>query len=66
MGSLVGKTITIPDGSVCLCTAYNKRAKAVIFDNMHWDAQELMDSGCTVDGKPCFVLAHIENWKWVE
>jgi hypothetical protein len=65
--ALVGKPITIPDGSVCLCTIYSKQFKSVIFDNMHWDAQKLVDSGCTIDDEPCGVLEHLnENGEWVE
>ena len=63
MVKLVGKTITMPDGAVCLCTAYSKRFKSVIFDNIHWDAQKLMDSGCTIDGNPCCVFERLENGK---
>jgi hypothetical protein len=65
--ALVGKPITMPDGAVCLCTAYSKQCKSVILDNMHWYAQELLDGGYTIDGKPCGVLEHLnENGEWVE
>lgn len=67
MKALVGKPITMSDGAVCLCTAYSKQRKLVILDNIHWDAQQLMDSGCTIDDKPCGVLKHLnEKGEWVE
>ena len=65
--ALVGKPITMPDGSVCLCTAYSKQFKSVIFDNIHWDAQKLVNGGYTIDDEPCGVLEHLnENGEWVE
>ena len=65
--ALVGKPITMSDGAVCLCTAYSERDKTVIIDNLHWDTQELRDSGCTIDGEPCGVLQHFnEKGAWVD
>ena len=67
MRAVVGKPITMPDGAVCLCTAYSKQNKSVIFDSRHWKAQKLRDSGCTIDGKPCGVLEHLnDKGEWVE
>lgn len=67
MKALVGKPITMLDGAVCLCTVYSKRDESVILDDIHWDAQELLDSGYTIDNKPCGVWEHLnENGEWVE
>jgi hypothetical protein len=66
MKALVGKPITLLDGTVCLCTAYSKRDNSVILDSIHWDAQELLGSGYTIDNKPCGKLEHLEAEEWVE
>lgn len=66
MKALVGKPITMLDGAVCLCTAYNKRDKSVILDNIYWDAQELLGSGYTIDNKPCGKFEHLEDGEWVK
>lgn len=67
MKALVGKPITMLDGAVCLCSVYSKRDKSVILDSVHWDAQELLNSGYTLDGKPCGKLEHLnDKGEWVE
>lgn len=66
MKALVGKPITLLDGAVCLCTVYSKRDKSVILDSIHWDAEELLISGYTIDNKPCGKFEHLEDGEWVK
>lgn len=66
MKALVGKPITMLDGAVCLCTVYSKRYKSVILDSIHWDAQALLNSGYTIDNKPCGKFEHLEDGEWVK
>jgi hypothetical protein len=67
MKALVGKSITLKDGAVCLCTAWSAQSNHIILDNTSWTAESLLDIGYTVDGKPCGKLEHLnEKGEWVE
>lgn len=65
MRGLVGKVIEWK-GDAFVVTAFSSERKLVVFDSIHHTADELIDSGYTIDGKPCGVFEHLENGEWVE
>lgn len=65
MKALVGRVIEW-DGDALLVTAFSKARHIVVFDYIHHSAEDLINGGYTIDGKPCGVLEHLENGEWVK
>jgi hypothetical protein len=67
MKALVGKVIENEAGNLMLVTMASPNSGGQIkFCNMWYTANELLKKGYTIDGKPCYVLEHLENGEWVE
>ena len=65
--AMVGKSITLRDGSVCLCTAWSEQYNHIILDNKGWTAEKLLNAGYAIGDKPCGVFEHLnEKGEWVE
>jgi hypothetical protein len=65
MEALVGKVIK-GEGRIDLIFSFNMTNKKVETNYAFYDAELLMDGNFTIDGKPCYVLEHLENGEWVE
>lgn len=71
MKALVGKIITSTDGDVSIITDYSPHSAeynvASIYFIGGWStADELLKYNYTIDGKPCYVLEHLESGEWVK
>lgn len=67
MKALAGKLITMPDGSIALCTAWAAHNNVIVLDSIKWRAAELFKRRFTIDGNPCGVLEHLnEKGEWTE
>lgn len=64
MKALVGKVVVCRDG-VFLVLHYCPSLNKICVKDNYYNALELVDD-FTMDGKPCGVLAHLENGEWVE
>jgi hypothetical protein len=65
MKALVGKVIGW-ENNLELVISYNAADGDVYVDQMWCSAKYLMDNEYTIDGKPCYVLEHLEKGEWVE
>lgn len=66
MKALVGKRLEAPDG-VDLIFSFDKRDKTIETNYACYDSKLLMEKNFTIDGKPCYVLEHInERGEWVK
>lgn len=63
---LVGKVITFDNGDKGLCTFYEVGPALITIGDTFYCAEDLIEKGCTVDGKPCKVFEHFENGEWVK
>lgn len=66
MKALVGKSITLSDGAVYLCTAWLAQDNVIVLGSTLWNSEDLIKDGYTIDGKPCGRLEHLENGEWVQ
>jgi hypothetical protein len=66
MKALVGKVIG--DGNrIDLIFSFTTKDKKVETNYAFYDAELLMDGNFTIDGKPCYVLEHLnDKGEWVE
>jgi hypothetical protein len=66
MRELVGKVIEHGDDA-CAVVHYSRKDGGTIFaDGYTHTANELIETGYTIDGKPCGVFEHLENGEWVK
>lgn len=70
MEALVGK---VYESACCtfLVAGYDMRKKSIKVNELWFDSEELMNGKKSVkplliNGKPCYVLEHLENGEWVE
>lgn len=66
MRGLVGKVIQDDIGNRKLINNYIVADNQVVVFCAYCNADKLMKTGYTIDGKPCYVLEHLENGVWVE
>ena len=66
MKSLVGRVLETPS-VVLLVNAYGKISGTIVTPSGNYSAEALMDNKYTIDGKPCYVLEHLnEQGQWVK
>lgn len=66
MKALVGKVIEHGDDT-CIVVHYSRKDGGTIFaDGYTHTADELLETGYTIDGKPCGKLEHLKNGEWVQ
>lgn len=66
MRELVGKVVEDRDGNLYLAVCYIPGGRGLLIGGCYFNAQEIIDRGYTIDGKPCGKLEHLENGEWVE
>lgn len=66
MRELVGKVFEDRDGNLYLAVSYIPRGRGLLVGGFYFNAQEILDGGFIIDGKPCGVFEHLENGEWVE
>lgn len=64
MKALVGKVIEDGDNALFVTVYYGKEECISAGCVADFDGSDLMR--CSCDGKPCYVLEHLENGEWVE
>jgi hypothetical protein len=64
MKALVGKVFKDDCGIVSLVIGYDSKNIGTAY--RHYSAEDLILYNYTIDGKPCYVLEHLENGEWVE
>jgi hypothetical protein len=66
MQKLVGKTIKDKIGNICLISTYLVGGEQIgAFLSFH-NAEQLMKSEYTIDGKPCVIYEHLEDGVWIQ
>ena len=67
MKALVGKIAEDRLGNCSLITNYVVIDNQITMFSAYCDAEKLMKSGYTIDGKPCFKLEHLnDKGEWVK
>ena len=67
MKALVGRIFTTLDGDASIATDFDKYLKTLHIFNEGYTNKQLADSAWLLDGKPCYVLEHLnEKGEWVE
>lgn len=67
MKALVGRIFTTLDGDASIATDFDKYLKTLYIYNEEYTNKQLADSAWLLDGKPCYVLEHLnDKGEWVE
>lgn len=68
MQGLVGKIMEHATGRylITACASFSTGEWKIEADDQYYLAELLLKDDFTIDGKPCYVLEHLENGEWVE
>jgi hypothetical protein len=66
MRNLLGKVVTNGTDAFLICVYYGETNCVSAGSFAEFNAKSLIKNNFTVDGKPCYVLEHLENGEWVK